>query len=71
MARGSLRKIILQKGYGFIRPDEGGDDVFFHHTSVVGANIEDLNRGQAVSYDVVPGPDASKGPRAVNVQPLD
>ncbi|MBX7166524.1 MAG: cold shock domain-containing protein [Pirellulales bacterium] len=66
MPTGKIKKIVLEKGYGFIRPDEGGGDVFFHHSATGETKIEDLGVGDAVQYDVQQGPDG-KGPRAINV----
>lgn len=62
MPQGTIKK-KMEKGFGFISPMEGGDDVFFHHSSCNGA-FDSLSEGQTVSYDVEQSP---KGPRAVNV----
>ena len=70
MPEGKIKKVVLEKGYGFIEPNEGGGDIFFHHSSCVETPIEELNAGQAVSFDTEPG-QGGKGPRAVNVKPLD
>lgn len=66
MATGKVKKVIVDKGYGFIKPDDGGGDIFFHHSSLTTVKIEDIQVGVAVEYEVVPGPDG-KGPRAANV----
>ena len=66
MPEGKIKKVVLEKGYGFISPADGGPDVFFHHRGVVGTPIEDLHLNDTVSYDLVDGPEG-KGPRAVNV----
>jgi CspA family cold shock protein len=66
MSQGKVRKIVADKGFGFIQPDDGGSDLFFHHSSLVDLRIEDLGAGDVVSFDVQPGRDG-KGPRAVNV----
>ena len=66
MASGKIKKVVSDKGFGFIRPDDGGDDVFFHHSSLQGIQIEDLGMGDAVSFETEAGRDG-KGPRAVNV----
>ena len=63
MPEGKIKKIIEDKGYGFIEGERG--DIFFHHSSLVGMKIEELNVGQAVEYEVGSGP---KGPRAENVK---
>ncbi len=69
MAAGKIKKLVADKGFGFIRPDDGGADVFFHHSSLGDLQIEDLGEGEAVSYDVENGREG-KGPRAVNIARL-
>ena len=63
MPEGKIKKVISDKGFGFIEGD--GGDIFFHHSALVGTTIEELQEGQRVSYDVGSGP---KGPRAENVE---
>ena len=65
MPQGTIKKVIADKGYGFIKPDNGDQDLFFHHSAVDGTSIEALSEGQAVTYQEGRGP---KGPRAENVQ---
>ena len=52
-------------GYGFIKPDDGGKDVFFHAQSLVEIAFDDLQEGEKVTFDVEQGP---KGPAAANVR---
>ncbi len=52
-------------GFGFIKPDDGGKDVFFHAQSLVDVAFDDLQEGDAVTFDVEQGP---KGPAATNVR---
>ena len=68
MPQGTIKKIVVDKGFGFIRPDNGDQDVFFHHSSVVEGAFETLNEGQAVSFEETTSP---KGPRAENVAPVE
>jgi cold shock protein len=63
MPQGTIKKVIADKGFGFIEGERG--DLFFHSSSVVGTTIEALRVGQAVTYEEGRGP---KGPRAENVQ---
>jgi cold shock protein len=65
MPQGTIKKVIADKGFGFIS-GEGGE-LFFHHSSLEGTAIEALRIGQAVTYDEGRGP---KGPRAENVKPV-
>ena len=66
MARGTVKWFDAKKGFGFITPEDGTDDVFVHHTNIVGQGFKTLNNGQAVEYEVGEG---RKGPQATNVQP--
>ncbi len=53
MATGTVKFFNTQKGFGFIKPDDGGKDVFVHVTAVQAAGLRGLNEGQALSYDVL------------------
>ncbi len=53
MASGTVKWFNLEKGFGFIQPQDGGKDVFVHITALQAAGINSLNDGQKVSYDVV------------------
>jgi len=63
MPQGTVKKVIADKGFGFIEGDRG--DLFFHHSCLEGVTIETLQIGQSVTYEVGSGP---KGPRAENVR---
>jgi len=63
MPQGTIRKLITDKGFGFIEGEKG--DLFFHHSSVEGTTFEELREGQSVEFDEGRGP---KGPRAENVR---
>lgn len=52
MATGTVKFFNTQKGYGFIKPDDGGKDVFVHITAVQAAGLRGLDEGQAVGYEV-------------------
>jgi len=64
MLKGTIKKVIADKGFGFIQGDK--DDLFFHHSAVQGTTIEQLREGQAVEYEIGQG---RKGPCAVTVRP--
>ena len=64
MAQGTIKKLVSDKGFGFIK-GEGGE-LFFHRSAVEGASFEELTEGQTVEYEEGHGP---KGPRAENVRP--
>jgi CspA family cold shock protein len=64
MAQGTVRRFNEQKGYGFISPDEGGEDVFVHYSAIEGAGFRSLEEGEKVTYEVTQG---RKGMQAQNV----
>jgi cold shock protein len=66
VATGKVKWFNGKKGFGFIIPDEGGEELFVHHSEIKMGGYADLQEGQAVSYDVGQG---KKGPCAVNVVP--
>ena len=63
MPQGTIRKIVSDKGFGFIA--DGADELFFHRTSVEGAEFDELREGDSVEFTKGDGP---KGPRAENVK---
>lgn len=67
MATGKVKWFNNEKGYGFIAPDDGGKDVFVHHSAIQGDGYKTLNEAQAVEYEVKEGP---KGLEAANVVKL-
>ncbi len=64
MATGTVKWFNDQKGFGFLRPDEGGKDVFVHHTAIRMEGFRTLKEGERVEYEVEAGP---KGPQAARV----
>ena len=63
---GTVKFFNAERGYGFIKPDDGGRDVFVHVTAVERAGLKSLNEGQRISFDVEPDK-KGKGPKAVNL----
>ena len=63
MAEGTVKWFNDSKGFGFIEQD-GGKDVFVHHTAIQAEGFKSLREGAQVTFDVVDGP---KGPSAANV----
>jgi CspA family cold shock protein len=66
MATGKVKWFNDAKGFGFITPDDGGKDLFAHHSNIQMSGYKSLKESQAVQYDVVDGP---KGPAATNIKP--
>jgi CspA family cold shock protein len=64
MASGKVKWFDNKKGFGFIA-QESGQDVFVHHTSIVGEGFKTLNEGDVVSFEVI---ESTKGLKAQNVQ---
>ena len=67
MPTGTVKWFNDAKGFGFITPDDGGKDLFAHHSSIQGTGFKSLQENQKVSFDVVTGP---KGKQAANIQIL-
>jgi CspA family cold shock protein len=66
MATGTVKWFNEAKGFGFISPNEGGEDVFVHFRAIIGDGFKTLAEGQTVVYEVENGP---KGLQAAQVQP--
>ena len=66
MKTGTVKWFNNSKGFGFIAP-ESGNDVFVHHTAILGDGYKSLEEGQKVEFEVVSGP---KGEQAANVRKI-
>jgi CspA family cold shock protein len=64
MATGTVKWFSDEKGYGFITPDEGGKDLFVHHSNILGDGFKSLAENAKVSFEPREG---QKGPEATNV----
>jgi CspA family cold shock protein len=64
MPEGTVKWFSQEKGYGFITPDEGGEDVFVHFSGIVGEGFKVLEEGEKVTYEVEQG---RRGLQAANV----
>jgi CspA family cold shock protein len=66
VSTGTVKWFNERKGYGFIVPDDGSDDLFFHHSEIQSAGGASLDEGQKVEYEIGEG---RKGPCATKVSP--
>lgn len=64
--RGTVKWFSDQKGFGFIQQQDGGEDIFVHHSGISGNGFRSLSEGQIVEFEVTRGP---KGLQATNVRP--
>jgi len=64
--KGIVKFFISEKGYGFIRPEDGGSDLFVHISAVSQSGLVSLEQGQVVGYELEPDK-KGKGPKAVNL----
>jgi CspA family cold shock protein len=67
MPQGTVKWFNSEKGYGFITPDEGGEDLFVHYSGIAGGGFKSLEEEAKVSYEATQG---KKGMQAENVSPV-
>ena len=65
MAKGTVKWFNDAKGFGFITPEDGGKDLFAHHSEIQGTGFKSLKEGATVEYEPAQGP---KGPSATRIQ---
>lgn len=68
MSTGTVKWFNEAKGFGFISPDGGGEDLFAHFSAIQGQGFKTLRENQKVSFDVTTGP---KGKQAANIRSMD
>ncbi len=67
MPEGTVKWFNADKGFGFITPEAGGEDLFVHFSAIQAQGYKSLDEGQRVSFEVTQG---QKGPQATNVRPV-
>jgi CspA family cold shock protein len=64
MSAGTVKWFNAEKGFGFITPDEGGPEIFFHHSAIQAAGFRHLDERTRVRFEIAQGP---RGPQATNI----
>jgi cold shock protein len=67
MSTGTVKWFNDEKGYGFIKPDDGGQDLFAHYSQIKAEGFKSLKENQKVEFEVTTGP---RGRQASNIRPL-
>ena len=67
MAVGTVKWFNAEKGFGFITPDGGGEDVFAHFSAIASSGYRSLEENQRVEFEITQG---AKGPQAANIRPV-
>jgi CspA family cold shock protein len=69
MFHGTVKSLVPEKGFGFLRPAEGSGDIFFHQSAVANRGFAELVVNQAVEFELSPERSKEQGPKASFVQP--
>ena len=69
MARGTIKRIVRDRGFGFIQPEGASDELFFHRNSVESGSFDDLNEGGTVEFESEPDPRRPERNQAAKVRP--
>jgi CspA family cold shock protein len=68
LATGKIARLVRDRGFGFIKPDDSNQDVFFHTTAITGGLFDDLQEGQTVEFELQPDPRDPSRSRATDVR---
>lgn len=68
MATGQIKRLVRDRGFGFIRPEGASEDIFFHSSAMEGGVFDQLNEGQNVEFDTEADPRDPNRSRAINVR---
>jgi len=68
MAVGTIKRLIRERGFGFIQPDGTTEEVFFHSSSVDSPTFDELNEGQQVEFETEPDPRRPQRSQAIHVR---
>lgn len=67
MAVGTIKRLVRERGFGFIQPDGTTEEVFFHSSSVDSPTFDELNEGQKVEFEIEPDPRRPQRSQAMHV----
>ena len=68
MATGTIKRLVRERGFGFILPDGAAEEVFFHSSAVEGPTFDELSDGQQVEFETEPDPRQPQRSRAIHVR---
>ena len=71
MAVGTIKRLVRDRGFGFIQPDGATEEVFFHSSAVENPTFDELNEGRQVEFETEPDPRQPQRSRAIHVRQVD